>query len=71
MVPRQPIRELSVIGLFWLAWARVTPLLTRKSHATTIGACNAVIPNDYPLPDDVFDSHHPLHFQPSLANASQ
>jgi hypothetical protein len=49
----------------------VTPLLTRKSHATTIGACNAVIPNDYPLPDDVFDSHHPLHFQPSLANASQ
>jgi hypothetical protein len=59
------------VGWRWLALAGVGLFFTHKSHAAAIRACNAMIRNGQWLPSDIFDSHHPLHSQPSLAKGSQ
>jgi hypothetical protein len=41
--------------------------IARSAHR----ACNFMIPKSQCAPAVFFDSHRPLHFQPSLANASQ
>jgi hypothetical protein len=44
---------------------------TRKSHAAIYLASNYLICKQSLHASDIFDSHHPLQFQPILANASQ
>jgi hypothetical protein len=49
----------------------VAPIFAQKSRAALTVVYYAVIGRGFSHPSDIFDSHRPLHFQPSLANASQ
>jgi hypothetical protein len=55
----------------WLALAVMGVFFTRKSHAAHLVIGNSLIGIDKTCVGDIFDSHHPLQPQPSLANASQ
>jgi hypothetical protein len=55
----------------WLALALMAVFSTRKSHAARLVIRNSLILIDKIRVSDIFNSHHPLQSQPSLANASQ